>query len=104
MTSGTAYNFYVRPICSPTNTGDPSLAGTFNTTICPPTDQCLYTFTMTDTFGDGWNGNTMSVIQNGIVVGTFGATFTNGNGPVSVQIPLCHGIAFQLQWLSLIHI
>ena len=98
LTSGTAYNFYVRPICSPTNTGDPSLAGTFNTTICPPTDQCLYTFTMTDTFGDGWNGNTMSVIQNGIVVGTFGATFTNGNGPVSVQIPLCHGIAFQLQW------
>jgi gliding motility-associated-like protein len=98
LTSGTRYDFYVRPICSPTNTGDPSLAGTFNTTICPPTDQCLYTFTMTDTFGDGWNGNTMSVLQNGIVVGTFGATFTNGNGPVSVQIPLCHGIAFQLQW------
>jgi gliding motility-associated-like protein len=98
LTSGTAYNFYVRPICSQTNTGDSSLAGTFNTTICPPTNQCLYTFTMTDTFGDGWNGNTMSVIQNGIVVGTFGATFTNGNGPVSVQIPLCHGIAFQLQW------
>ena len=98
LTSGTSYDFYVRPICSATNTGAPSIVHNFNTTICPPANQCNYSFTMTDTFGDGWNGNTMSIIQNGIVVATIGSTFTTGNGPIVIQVPLCHGIPFSLQW------
>ena len=98
LTSGTAYDFYVRPVCSPSNIGDPAGPRTFNTTICDPVNQCNYTFTMTDTFGDGWNGNTMNVIQNGIVIATIGATFTNGNGPVIVQVPLCNALPVELFW------
>jgi gliding motility-associated-like protein len=98
LTSGTSYDFYVRPVCSLTSTGPSSTVKNFNTTICAPSNQCNYSFTMTDSFGDGWNGNTMSIIQNGITVATIGSTFTTGNGPIVVQVPLCHGIPFSLQW------
>jgi hypothetical protein len=33
---------------------------------------------MTDTWGDGWNGATMNIVQNGITVATIGSTFTTG--------------------------
>src|SRR5690606_17535135 len=97
LTSGTNYDIYVRAICAADDIS--TLAGplTFNTSICPAADQCLYTFTMTDLFGDGWNGNTMSVIQNGVTVATIGSTFTNGS-TATVQIPLCNGVAFELFW------
>ena len=54
---------------------------------------------MTDTFGDGWNGNTMDVIQNGLTIATIGPTFTTGSGPVTVSVPLCDG-PFELFWNS----
>ncbi|RZJ33563.1 MAG: hypothetical protein EOO51_13380, partial [Flavobacterium sp.] len=98
LTSGTNYNFYVMAVCSPGDLSGLSSAFNFNTSICPASNQCLYTFTMTDAFGDGWNGNTMSIIQNGITVATIGSTFTTGTGPVTVQVPLCNGIAFSLYW------
>jgi gliding motility-associated-like protein len=98
LISGTSYDFYVRAICTPTDASTPAGPLNFNTSICPAADQCLYTFTMTDSFGDGWNGNTMNVLQNGITVATIGSTFTTGTGPVTVQVPLCNGIPFELHW------
>ncbi|HEX9980476.1 MAG TPA: choice-of-anchor L domain-containing protein, partial [Flavobacterium sp.] len=98
LESGTSYDFYIRAVCDADDLSSWGGPLNFNTTICPPADQCLFTFTMTDTFGDGWNGNTMAVMQNGITVATIGSTFTTGEGPVTVQVPLCHGIAFELFW------
>ncbi|HEX9980440.1 MAG TPA: fibronectin type III domain-containing protein, partial [Flavobacterium sp.] len=98
LTSGTSYDYYVRAVCSDSDISTWAGPYNFNTTVCDPVNQCLYTFTMTDTFGDGWNGNTMSIIQNGVTVATIGSTFTTGVGPVIVQVPLCHGVAFSLVW------
>jgi len=99
LDSGTLYDVYVRSIClGGTDIGQPSVPTTFNTIICLPEEQCLYTFTMTDSFGDGWNNARMQVRQNGIVVATIGATFTGGFGPVVVNVPLCHGVPFDLYW------
>ncbi|SCY86538.1 choice-of-anchor L domain-containing protein, partial [Flavobacterium caeni] len=98
LVSGTAYDFYVRAICAADDIS--TLAGpyTANTTICAASEQCVYTFTMIDTFGDGWNGNTMNILQNGVVVATIGANFETGEGPIDVQIPLCHGVSFEIFW------
>ncbi|WP_291092979.1 choice-of-anchor L domain-containing protein, partial [Flavobacterium sp. UBA2787] len=93
----TIYDVYVRAICA-TGTGNWSSALTFNTTICQVSDQCLYSFVMTDSWGDGWNGNTMNVTQNGIVVGVIGPTFTTGEGPITVTVPLCDNLPFELFW------
>ena len=93
----TSYKFYVRMLC---DSGDISgWAGpfNFNTSICPVADQCVYNFVMTDSFG-GWEGNTMSIRQNGITVATIGSTFTSGTGPVTIPVPLCNGLPFELFW------
>ena len=98
LTSGTAYDFYVRAVCAPDDISAVAGPGSFNTPICDPSNQCTYTFILEDSFGDGWNGNTMNVIQNGIVVAVIGSTFTTGEGPVEVQVPLCDDVPFSLFW------
>ena len=40
--------------------------------------QCTYTLTLEDSWGDGWNGNTMNVWINGTTT-TYGQTFTSGS-------------------------
>lgn len=40
--------------------------------------QCSYTLTLEDSWGDGWNGNTMDVWVNGTTT-SYGSTFTSGN-------------------------
>jgi gliding motility-associated-like protein len=99
LSAATCYDYYVRTDCGAVN-GLSTWSGprNFCTTICNPADQCLYTFTMTDSFGDGWNGATMQVRQNGILVATIGGTFTAGAGPVVVNVPLCSGVPFDLNW------
>lgn len=79
LTSATAYDVYVREICGP---GDTSLAIgpiVMNTTLCLASDQCWTPIDLEDTFGDGWNGALLDVIQNGVVVATLGSNFTTGN-------------------------
>lgn len=59
-----------------------------NFTIPPDPNSFNLTITMTDFFGDGWNGNVISVKQNNAVVGTFGGNFTNGSssGPLYILV------------------
>ena len=96
LTPSTCYDFYVRAVCSPTSSSSWSGPKTVTTTPCD--NACNYTFTVSDTFGDGWNGNTMSVIQNGITVATLtGPTDAQNNTPIPVSVTLCPG-TFQLFW------
>lgn len=98
LVASTPYEYYVRADCG--NGTFSAWAGPypFNTTLCESSDQCNYTFIMTDSFGDGWNGNTMTVSQNGIAVATIGSTFTTGVGPVSVSVPICDDLPLSLFW------
>src|SRR5690606_38534092 len=99
FTAGTAYSVYVRAVCSDSDSSTWAGPLNFATTICDPADQCMYTFTMIDTFGDSWNGNTMNVIQNDIVIAVLtGPTNAQGTTPVTVQVPLCDDLPFQLFW------
>ena len=45
---------------------------------CPSTSSYIITITMTDSVGDGWNGNILSIMQNDTFVQSFGETFTYG--------------------------
>jgi gliding motility-associated-like protein len=94
----TNYQYYVRVVCSGTQNSPWAGPFAFNTDACAPTAQCMYTVEMIDSWGDGWNGNTMSIIQGGVTVATFGSTFTTGVGPITVQVPLCDGLPFQVFW------
>lgn len=52
-----------------------------------PTGNLTLTVTLTDSFGDGWNGNVL-VIRQGSINVAFGSTFTTGRtfGPLSIQV------------------
>ncbi|MGH2667211.1 DUF7619 domain-containing protein [Flavobacterium sp.] len=99
LTCSTVYSAYVRSVCPGSNLSDWVGPVTFQTLSCNPQpgSVCNYSFLMKDSAGDGWNGNTMSIKQNGIIVATIGSAFTSGT-EATVQVPLQNNVAFQLFW------
>ena len=96
---GVAYQFYVRAVCADDDKSKWSGPFAFNSSLCEVEDQCAYVFEMWDSFGDSWNGNTMSIIQNGIVVATLtGPLNEDDQNSVFQTVNLCGGIPFQLFW------
>ncbi|GLB50960.1 gliding motility-associated C-terminal domain-containing protein [Neptunitalea lumnitzerae] len=97
LTATTSYYFWVRSVCSGTDVSNWTGPYAFDTAMCPVSDQCTYTFNMTDTFGDGWNGNTMDIMQNGVVIETI--TLNSGSSG-STSIGLCNNAPFTIHWNS----
>ncbi|RYZ51506.1 MAG: hypothetical protein EOP49_11575 [Sphingobacteriales bacterium] len=109
LSAATTYYFYVRAVCPG---GDPATGPftqwygpfAFTTKICDDADKCTYTFRLTDSANNGWNGARMEVRQNGILVAntagntTIGQQYTSGAGPVDVTYQLCKNVPFTLEW------
>lgn len=56
--------------------------------------QCTYTLTLEDSWGDGWNGNTMDVYLNGVTT-SYGTTFTSGSTEIhQINAALGDSVAF----------
>ena len=70
-------------------TAEPSLECEGNT--------CQITIAGQDGYGDGWNGNTINILQNNSIVGTF--TLDNGSAATN-QIPVCVETPISLQWIA----
>jgi len=70
------YDVYMRAVYSG---GNSLWVGpiTFTTDHCNPTDKCGYVLEFTDSYGDGWNGASVAISQDGILVGTY--TLTTGS-------------------------
>ncbi|WP_177731819.1 choice-of-anchor L domain-containing protein [Flavobacterium inviolabile] len=97
LTPGTAYEYYVRAKCPDGSFSQWSGPKPFQTPLC--NNACNFNFVMTDTYGDGWNGNTISIKQNGVVVGTLtGPTAADGTNPATAQVALCAGVPFEVYW------
>ncbi|MGV8993467.1 MAG: fibronectin type III domain-containing protein, partial [Flavobacterium sp.] len=93
---GTPYQYWVRANCGDGTFSIWSGPYVFNTTICA--SGCNYIFTMADTFGDGWNGNTLNVVQSGNIIATLtGPTNADGTAQVQQSVPMCDG-PFELVW------
>ena len=94
LTAGTAYTVIITADCGIDGT---SAAATqnFNTALCEVTDQCGYTFEMHDSFGDGWNGGSITVQQNGVTVATLGMTSGSSN---TLVVTLCDLQSTTLIW------
>lgn len=92
------YDVYVIANCSGGDYSDYSEVRTFTTEICSLSDQCEYTFNLHDSYGDGWNGNSISVYSNNILVGTY--TIPSGNDEASYSVGLCDMSNVSLVWTS----
>ena len=97
LTPSTSYQYWVRADCGNGIFSPWTGPVLFSTAACEPSSQCNYTFTLSDTGANGWEGGRMQVIQGGLVVATLGATITNG-GPTVVTVPLCNSQPFSLFW------
>lgn len=101
LTASTSYDFYVRSVCPNENYSEWIGPFNFTTAACAIAAQCDFNFIMSDDFGDGWNGNSMTITQAGQTVATITLSATGptaGDGPETVTVPLCSGVPFEVFW------
>jgi uncharacterized repeat protein (TIGR01451 family) len=96
--SGGNYKYYVRAICGLDNYSAWHGPEYFSTPVCAPQDQCTYSFHLTDTEGNGWNGNAIYVMQNNYTVGIPLNMATGSEAVISKA--LCSNEPFELYWSS----
>ena len=88
LSSFTTYNYYVQENCGINGSSYWSGPFTFSTPPVPGT--CgMYTLSLSDSWGDGWNGGSLDIITNNIVVQS--VTLVNGNGPEFFDFPVDSG-------------
>ncbi|UUC46751.1 choice-of-anchor L domain-containing protein [Flavobacterium cerinum] len=97
LTAGTGYEYYVRVKCPDGSFSQWSGPKLFQLPLC--NNACNFSFVMVDSYGDGWNGNTIDIRQGGVTIATLtGPTEADGTTPITAQVPLCSGIPFEVYW------
>ena len=104
LNAATIYDVRVQAECDPVNSNPSSyITTTFGTSICAAADQCAYTFVLGDSYGDGWNGGSLQIQQNGISVTTIEALHHGGGNTQSydtITVNLCDNQPTSLIWSS----
>ena len=108
LTLGTDYEVKLQADCGTNGTSDWTAPASFTTDFCMPADQCELTFELTDSYGDGWSGNAIQVVDvlTGSVVGTLtnqNLNGTSGSGENELNIltlPVCDGRDIEFQWVK----
>ena len=77
----------------------------FEPYLCPDEQQCELTFTLTDSYGDGWNGNAIQVFDaaTNILLASMSAPnhgLTETPTTDTYTIPVCDGRELRFEWLS----
>ena len=61
--------------------------------------QCEYSLKMMDSWGDGWNGNTMNVLVDGIIV-LDGVGIPSGGSELILTFTVTNGADVTTEWLG----
>ena len=99
LTAGTEYSVKVRAVGSGEYSAWTSVVS-FVTSFCSEEDQCLITLDLTDSYGDGWNGNAIQVVdaETSAVLGTY--TLTSGSSSGSFSLAVCPGREINFVWVK----
>ncbi len=97
LEAGTSYSIKVQTACSASDVSDWSASKSFTTQLCSEENQCLITYSLTDSYGDGWNGANISVVDNetGMVIATL--TLTSGQSSEG-SFSVCTGREISFVW------
>ena len=76
------------------------LTGTFQTPVCDDADKGEVSYVLTDTYGDGWNGNKLQIVYNGAVVEELTITSGGKDEPITGTVSLCYGVDYELVWVG----
>ena len=96
LSSSTEYEWYIETVC--TDSTYASAHAFFTTAGCVAEDQCTISIVGEDSYGDGWNGNAINVIQNGVIIGTF--TLPSGTSDLTGTFSVCTGIPVSFSWIT----
>ncbi len=102
LASSTHYDVQVQADCGGGDLSDWTDAVGF-TTDCLAQDRCDITFELTDSYGDGWNGAAIQVVDatSNEVLGTFSNTSAAGaNETQTYTLSVCNGRAVKFVWVS----
>ena len=95
---GTAYEVKVQTACSDTDVSEWTKAVTFATDMCLPEDQCEISYTLVDSYGDGWGGNAISVVDHETGLEAAHLTVASGSGAEGT-LALCNGRVYDILWV-----
>ena len=77
----------------------------FTPAFCPPEDRCELTFTLTDSYGDGWNGAALDVYDaaTNILLASLSAPnhgLSNSSTTDTYTLAVCDGRELRFEWVS----
>ena len=98
LTAATTYYVRVKAVCGVGNESDWTTAS-FTTGLCEVADQCAISYELEDSYGDGWNGNAISVTD--VATGTVLASWTIASGSsASGTLAVCDGRTIQFSYVT----
>ena len=95
----TTYEIKVRTDCGGGDLSDWTSPVSFSTSICEAENQKEISYELTDSYGDGWNGNAIKVVHHN--TGNVVATLTISSGASATgTVALCCGEDYDFVWVS----
>ena len=79
------------------------IATQFTTLVCDAEDMTTISYTLTDSYRDGWNGNAVINVvhaSSGIIVETLKLPYGSGNSSLSGEIQLCYDEEYNFVWVK----
>jgi len=96
LDTNTSYDVYVYQMCADSTMSPAFGPATFKTLQCAPAAMCTFDIELTDSWGDGWNGAQVEVLNSsGGVEYTLGAGFISGSS-YTETIMVCSGETFTI--------
>ena len=101
LSNGTAYDVRVQGDYGEGNVSAWASAS-FVTVMCDDDEKGEITLTLTDSYGDGWNGNQIQIIcqDNGVIIGTYTIETGGKDEPIIYNVPLCYGFTYDIMWIG----
>ena len=93
----TNYTVSVQAVCDASSTSAWTNPTSFTTDACMPENQCNITIVGADSYGDGWSGNAINIIQDGVTIGTF--TVASGFNNTETY-SVCTGVPVNFSWVE----
>lgn len=74
----------------------------FTTLACDPDDMGEITYVLTDTYGDGWNGNKLQIVNHatGEIIETLTIETGGKDEPITGTVSLCYNVDYDLVWVA----
>ena len=76
------------------------VATSFATLACEEDDMGEITYVLTDSYGDGWNGNKIQIVVHNSGALVEELTIPSGGSLVEGTVKLCYGVDYDLVWVA----